>query len=200
MKIYGIQIQTVEKIPCGYLMSLMPNRYARALKYLRREDCLRCLGAGLLLHRVLGIEEHALQYGAYGKPYAPGKAEFCISHGGNWAILAADQHPVGVDIEPMNNANLSVARRVFTAEELSWMQRDPLPRFHILWTIKESIMKATGLGLQLDPTQFHVLPVDGPKCVNEQTWHTAWTLHENCAVACASANTINSLEFEEIIY
>jgi len=54
MKIYGIQIQTVEKISGGYIMNLMPNRYTRALKYLRREDRLRCLGAGLLLHRVLG--------------------------------------------------------------------------------------------------------------------------------------------------
>lgn len=200
MKIYGIQIQTVEKIPCGHLMNLMPNRYTRALKYLRREDRLRCLGAGLLMHRVLGIDERELQYGAYGKPYAPGKAEFSISHGGNWAILSADRQPVGVDIEPMKDANLSVARRVFTAEELSWMRQDPLPRFHILWTIKESIMKATGLGLQLDPAQFSVLPIDGPKCVHEQTWHTAWSLHEDCAVACASATTIDGLKFEEILY
>ena len=152
------------------------------------------------MNRVLGIEERELQYGEYGKPYALGKAEFSISHGGNWAILSVGSQPVGVDIEPMNEANLSVARRVFTGEELSWMKHDPLPRFHILWTLKESIMKATGLGLQLDPAQFHVLPIDGPNCINEQIWHKAWILHEGCAIACASANTIDGLEFEEILY
>jgi len=63
---------------------------------------LLCLGAGLLMNRVLGIEERELQYGEYGKPYALGKAEFSISHGGNWAILSVGSQPVGVDIEPMN--------------------------------------------------------------------------------------------------
>ena len=69
MKIYGAHIQMIEHIPLGYWMDRMPARYARSQKYLRREDRLRCLGAGFLIHRVLGIEEKKLQYGEYGKPY-----------------------------------------------------------------------------------------------------------------------------------
>lgn len=200
MKIYGIHLQTVESIPCGYLIKLMPKRYAQSQKYLRREDQLRCLGAGLLMHHVLGIEERDLQYGEYGKPHAPGKAEFNISHSGNWAVLAQDRQVVGVDIERINAANLTVAARVFTPNELSWMQGDPLVRFHILWTIKESIMKAAGLGMQLDPAQFHVLPIGGENLAAGRMWHTAWMLHDGCVVACASTNKIERLEFEEIPY
>lgn len=200
MKIHGIHIQTAEKIPRPYFMNLMPKRYERSQKYLHREDQMRCLGAGLLMHHVLDIEENNLQYGKYGKPYAHGKAEFSISHGGNWAVLAADSHCVGVDIEPINAVNLTVADRVFTASELRWMQQEPLIRFHILWTIKESIMKATGLGMQLDPAQFEVLPDNGASCIDGHIWYTAWMLHDGCAIACASEKEIGTLEFTEIFF
>ena len=199
MKIYGIHIQTIDTIPGEALMELMPGRYVRSRKYLRREDRLRCLSAGYLLHRVLGIAESELQYGEYGKPFVPGSTEFSLSHGGNWAVLATDSCPLGVDIEPMNAANLDVAQRVFTTDELRWMQIDPIPRFHILWTIKESIMKATGLGMQLDPAQFDVLPIGGPNCIHGKTWHTAWMLHDGCALACASLHPIDNIVFEEIL-
>lgn len=198
MKIYGAHIQMIEHIPLGYWMDRMPVRYARSQKYLRREDRLRCLGAGFLIHRVLGIEEKKLQYGEYGKPYIPGGAEFNVSHGGNWAVLASDRQLIGVDIEPINPANLDVAKRVFTPNERSWMDQDPLVRFHILWTIKESIMKAAGLGLQLDPAQFDVLPVDGAHFAAGKIWHTAWMLRDGCVIACASQSPIEGLEFEEV--
>lgn len=199
MKIYGIHIQTVEHIPCEHLKALFPKRYAKAQRFLRREDRLRCLGAGYLIHHVLAIAEDELQYGEYGKPFAPGRKEFSLSHGGNWAILAADDHPVGVDIEPLNVANLDVAGRVFTANELLWMQPGSLERFHVLWTIKESVMKATGRGMQLDPAGFEVLPIGGPNFIAGETWHAAWMLWDRCAIACASSQPISDIIFEEII-
>ena len=200
MIIHGIHIQTPEKIPRPYIMNLMPKRYERSQKYLRREDRMRCLGAGLLMHHVLDIEESLLQYGEFGKPYAPGNVEFSITHGGNWAVLTADSHRVGVDIEPINPDNLDVADRVFTPNELRWMRQDPLIRFHILWTIKESIMKATGLGMQLDPAQFEVLPDNGASCIAGHIWYTAWMLHDGCVIACASEKEMENLVFTEVFF
>lgn len=195
MKIYGIHIQTVEKLPCEYLMRLMPERYARSEKFLRKDDRLRSLGAGFLMHHVLGIRSSDLRYGKYGKPYVPGGIEFSISHGGNWAVLAADRHCVGVDIEPIRTEHPAVADKVLSANELHWMQQDPLPRFHILWTIKESIMKATGRGMQLAPAQFEVQPDSGVCFVDGTLWHTAQMLHDGCAVACACEHKLDSLVF-----
>lgn len=200
MKIHGLHIQTAEKIPRTYIMNLMPKRYERSQRYLRKEDRMRCLGAGLLMHRVLDIEEPMLQYGEYGKPYAPGNAEFSISHGGNWVVLTADSHRVGVDIEPINPNNLDIAPRVFTPGELHWMQQDPLIRFHILWTIKESIMKATGFGMHLDPAQFEVQPDCGVSCVEGDIWHTAWMLYDGCVIACASEKEMDQLVFTEVFF
>ena len=114
MKLYAIHVQTVRCIPDNQLMRLMPLRYARSLQYSRQEDRLRCLGAGVLLHHVLGIDESALHYGAYGKPYVPGNVEFNLSHGGSWVILASDSRPLGVDIEPLQEKHLAVANRVCT--------------------------------------------------------------------------------------
>lgn len=200
MNIQGIHIQTVNTIPLEYLQGLMPKRCERSQKYLRTEDRLRCLGAGLLMHQVLGIEEPLLHYGQYGKPYAPGHGEFSISHGGNWAVVASDPYAVGVDIEPINPDNLDIAGKVFTPGELLWMQQDPLIRFHILWTIKESIMKATGLGMQLDPASFEVLPDRKVSCASGSIWHTAWMSVDGCVLACASERKIQKLEFKEIFF
>ena len=200
MKIYGVRIETVEQLPCEFIKSLMPKRYERSEKYLRKADQLRCLGAGLLMHRVLGVKESELLYGKYGKPYVPGMSGFSVSHGGDWAVLATKSHVTGVDIEPMDYDNLSVANRVFTDRELHWMRQDPLVRFHILWTLKESVMKATGLGLQLDPICFEVIPESNISCVEGTTWHTAWMLHDGCAVACASDTRIEKLTFTEIFF
>jgi len=198
MKLYGLHIREIERFSSERTMDMMPKRYARSLKFRRREDRLLCLGAGILIHHVLGFEEAELQYGSYGKPYAHGRAEFNISHGGQWVVAAMDNQPLGVDIEPIRLENLAVAQRVFTREENAFVKQDPLLNFHILWTIKESIMKALGLGMQLDPAQFDVLPIYGPHTVCGKTWNSKWIRHDDCIIACASEKRIEKLEFQEI--
>lgn len=199
MNIYGLSIHTVAALPDDYWEPRMPQRTIRAGCYLRREDQLRCLGAGALMHRVLGIDERDLRYSPTGKPYVPGRGGFNISHGGDWIVLCAGDGPVGIDIEPMEPKNLELAQQVTTADEWRWMQEDPLIRFHLLWTCKESILKATGLGLQADPAQLSVLPLDSPKRLDGTPWHTAWMLHDGCAITCAATEPIDRLEFEEIL-
>ena len=200
MRLYGIHIREIERFSSEKIRSMMPKRYARSLKYRRREDQLLCLGAGILIHHVLGIDEAELQCGLYGKLYAYGKAEFSISHGGQWVIAAMDDQPLGVDIEPICSENLTVAQRVFTQEENAFVQQNPLLHFHILWTIKESIMKALGLGMQLDPSQFHVLPIGGPNTVCGKTWNAKWIEHDGCIIACTSEKKIEELKFQEIMF
>ena len=200
IKLYGMHTREIERFAPERLKGMMPQRYARSLKYRRKEDQLLCLGAGILLHQVFGIDEAELQYGPYGKPYVQGGAEFNISHGGQWVIAAMDSQPLGVDIEPICLDNLTVAQRVFTQAENAFVQQAPLLHFHILWTMKESIMKALGLGMQLDPLQFHVLPLGGPNVVCGKKWFTKWITHDGCVIACASEKQIEELEFQKVIY
>lgn len=154
----------------------LPARMARADRYRFEKDRLLCVGGGLLMLDVLGIrDESELQTGKYGKPCAPGYPAFNLSHSGEWCLLAMGEADVGADIEQIDESNLVIAPTVFTKGERAWMDADPLERFHVLWTLKESVVKATGLGLNLRPDSFEVLPFLGgaPVALNGRLWHAA---------------------------
>jgi len=94
---------------------------------------------------------------------------FNLSHSADMAILAiARRYEVGVDIEysqvTQDSNHLEVAENYFTRDECRWIfdvnpdQR--LSRFFDLWTLKESYIKARGIGLSLPlhHFQFSVTP------------------------------------------
>ena len=64
---------------------------------------------------------------------------------------------------------------MLTRGELDWMKGNPLERFHALWTLKESLMKATGSGLELPPAGLEVLPfLEGrPVFLQGRKWYAA---------------------------
>jgi len=108
-----------------------------------------------------------------------GKLNFNISHHGDWVVLAS--HPsalIGVDVMKINdlpgnqpvNAFLSSFADQLTPYERAVIQgtdqihlndeRQRLEQFYRLWALKESYIKATGLGLkfQLERAEFHQHP------------------------------------------
>lgn len=192
--LHTIQTETVQKTDCTFLAKCMPERYAKAMRYRREQDRLLCLGAGLLMMDVLGIrDEREICYGQYGKPYVPGKRAFSISHSGTICVLACgDAEQIGVDIEEINEQNVIVAETVFTEKELAWMKADPVERFFRLWTLKECIMKATGMGMQLEPKSFEVLPLvkNNPAQILGRTWYS-WgeRLAKSYISVCEAADT-----------
>lgn len=198
MKIYTISTQSVRRVPESDLRRLLPQRFARAQNFLREEDRLRTLGAGLLLHCVLGADETKVQYGAQGRPYLAGGPQFSLSHSGAWAVLAVDAQPVGVDIELIRPRSAALAPRVFAADELAWLQTSPLENFYVLWTRKESILKATGLGLTLPPASVHALPLDGPNRADGTDWYASHLRLGDYVLACAAMRPPDPLETEEI--
>ena len=134
----------------------------------RRERISRCkheiarlqlLTAGLLLHRVLSVStDTQFFYTPHGKPYLPNGPYFNLSHSGNLVALAVSDTPIGLDLQEITATFYSgVATRYFTEEEQLWMQNRP-DRFFWLWTRKESVIKALGLGLSASlTTSFCVL-------------------------------------------
>ena len=159
-ELHAIRTGSVRGLNPDELKRKMPERMKKAERYLHEKDRLLCLGGGLLMINVLGLrDEKELRFGAYQKPAIPGGLEFNLSHSGEWCLLAVSgDSPVGVDIEEPKESSLQVAGSVYTEAELHWMEEAPLERFHRLWTWKESVMKALGLGLGLDPKCFDVTP------------------------------------------
>ena len=141
----------------------------------------------LLIRQVLQTDESAIQYTAYGKPFLPGGSPFNLTHSGGYTALVKAGAPVGVDMEQIQAGNLSLIPHLFSRKEADWIHADPLPRFHMLWSIKESIMKATGLGMQLSPQSFEIDPEAGQSFVNGQQWFFRYTQWQNLSVAVACA-------------
>ncbi len=193
MKLYICEIDGLMDLPGRHLIGMA--RRERLLRYLRREDQARCLAAGLLLRRVLGICEDKLCKGPYGKPYLPDGRQFNLSHSGRYVILGVSNAEIGVDVEKIAPFDDRVVRRCFTAEEKAWLyETDSENRFYRLWTAKESVMKATGAGFHMPPETFCVLPMeDGLHMISGKQWYLRWAElpgHAVC-VACGQAEELH---------
>lgn len=124
------------------------------------------LGAGALLEAALaelGVRAPRYSYGPNGKPCLADRDDlhFNLSHSGTRVLCAISDRAVGCDVERLRAARLAVAKRCFCAAEYRALldcadeaARDRL--FYQLWTLKESFMKATGLGFQLPLNAFQL--------------------------------------------
>ncbi len=95
-----------------------PDRAARAARFRRAKDALRCLGAEALFHHAateaLGLSPGALEMvrDVHGKPRCVGHPEvhFNLSHSGGWILCALHGAPVGVDVEAASPGRAGSAR------------------------------------------------------------------------------------------
>jgi 4'-phosphopantetheinyl transferase len=173
-------------------------RRKRINKFLQVEDKARCLLAGLLMRKLCGIiDESQLIYGENGKPYLKdGNKYFNISHSGNYVILALSEKEVGIDIEKIDTHPDKVAVRCFTTEECEWMRQEESDEaFYKLWTAKESVMKATGLGFSLSPGSFCVLPIDSSEHrIIDKSWFLDWAVYDGYVICCAVEGQAGGIE------
>jgi len=182
------------------LALLPPARRAKALRYLREEDRLRCLAGGLLMRRLLGVcEDGQLVEGPYGKPMLTDKGpQFSLSHAGEYAVLAAGNCPNGVDIERRERMQPLAAKYCMTPEEYALFTQTERPEdfFCTLWTGKESVMKGTGLGMRLAPQSFSLLPLEaGDYLIRGERWFVGWhILKDGYSIAHASKTPARDVE------
>lgn len=96
--------------------------------------------------------------------------DFNLSHQGDYCVFAAEMdYKVGIDVMKMNYTGgksisdfFSLMRRQFTPQEwnfieLPGLEKDKLERFYRLWCLKESYVKAIGIGIgySLQRLSFH---------------------------------------------
>lgn len=98
-----------------------------------------------------------------GKPYLDEHhgIHFNVSHSGDIVACAVSRSDVGIDVEHHRKVNLRVAERFFSASEYQDLMALAEPErqefFFILWTIKESYLKAIGSGLTKNLNSFSVI-------------------------------------------
>ncbi len=200
--IYTISAESVRRHDLRSLEAAMPGRVRKASRYLFERDRLLSLGAGILLLECLGLKnESELEYTEYEKPYAPGYPAFNISHSGDRVILAVGGNMTGADIERIDPSHTDIAASVYTARELAWLAEEPLLRFFRLWVWKESVMKAAGLGMNLEPASFDVMPfVSGkPVELDGREWYARELALGDCRIAVCSDSPIEDVRLERIM-
>lgn len=151
----------------------------------RREDRNLSLGAGMLIDRGLGafgLREADMTYGVNdnGKPFFVDHPEirFNVSHSGTAVVAVFSDREVGCDVEQIGDTGLDVAERFFCPDEydaITALQEEDARRqlFYRYWVLKESVLKATGLGMSLPMNSFEIrisergpelaAPVDGAR-------------------------------------
>ena len=135
------------------------ERVERAMKFKAPIDRKRSIGAEYLLREMLndklGISFNSLTYDDKGKPHIYDEngndiIHFSLSHSGEYAACIISDKPCGIDIE-IHSAKRDyekIAKRICTKDELSLI--DSREKFYKFWTLKESVLKALGLGLAFD--------------------------------------------------
>lgn len=164
--LYAIDIRALPdpKENPAVLHHINSSRRKKVMKYLLADDRKRCLGAGILLARILplyGGSPEKITYGAEGKPQVE-NVHFNLSHSGNLVICAVGERAVGCDIEKTGQEPQEVAKRFFHRNEAEYLQKfqgqERNEVFFRLWTWKESYIKMTGEGMQLPLQDFEILP------------------------------------------
>ncbi|XP_061184564.1 L-aminoadipate-semialdehyde dehydrogenase-phosphopantetheinyl transferase-like [Saccostrea echinata] len=140
----------------------------RIKRFVFKKDAKAAMAGRLLIHKAIAdcldipYKEIKLGRTEKGKPYLVNKVQgslsFNVSHNGDYAVLAASKSGIiGVDVMKYEVRTsvpqfFHTMRRQFTESEWSQIQksteeREQLKTFYRLWCLKESYVKALGVGI-----------------------------------------------------
>lgn len=133
------------------------QRREQALRYKHTLGRFCCLKSWLMLKE--GLEDEGMsglvdewKYNEHGKPYIEHRPYFSISHCQAGIAVAIDDQPIGIDIETIRHAKDDLVERTMNEEEKSKIEsqkskEDQDRMFTRLWTQKEAVVKAQGVGI-----------------------------------------------------
>jgi 4'-phosphopantetheinyl transferase len=143
--------------------SISPERLKKTARYFHQRDKKLSIGSELLLKYVLNqikILDPVFARDEYGKPFLKNYSQvhFNLSHSEKYVACAVSDSPVGVDIEHIHDIDLTIAQHYFFGSEYHQIQNsnNKQETFFEFWVLKESYMKMTGRGFQLDLDEFAI--------------------------------------------
>jgi len=141
--------------------SVSKTRIKKSSRYFHKKDRNLSVGVEVLLNHALdkiGIINPIFDTDKYGKPYLKNYSDihFNLSHSEKYVACAVSDSPVGVDIEYVQDIDLSLAKQFFYGTEYEHIlnNNNQKKAFFELWVLKESYMKMTGLGFRLALDEF----------------------------------------------
>ena len=151
------------------------NRQDKIDFYRFEKDKKQSAGAYLLLKKLLSEEnvtDPIFKTAKYGKAYISNieGIHFNMSHSGRMVLCALSDMEVGADIEYNDpEIDLSIAEHYFYNSEYESIMNsaDPADEFFKYWVLKESYMKYTGLGMNLNLNSFEIIIEDEIRLKND---------------------------------
>ena len=174
IRIYTADVGELEDIALydAIYKKVSAYRQEKCCFYRFQKDRRLSLGAGALLENALGelgVDDLTVAVSEYGKPQlvCTDRIRFNLSHSGSKVMCVVSDHDIGCDVERVTDFEDKLARKVLTDDEyrkLTGISDKALRNemFFRYWTLKESFMKATGLGFMMPPESFCVV-TDSPE-------------------------------------
>lgn len=118
----------------------------------------------------------------YGKPQSD-KIHFNISHTDGYIVIALSDKPVGVDIEVVKEMDNSIVKFISSEQEYDAIHNnvDAIK----LWTNKEALLKAVGIGLRCLLNEVPGLPFNKVKKYRDKEYFTITTEYLNSIISIA---------------
>jgi len=151
-----------------YLKILLPDKQA-LIKSLRYEidkklSLISEMFVRYIVWKILEVNNSdiILSKNNYGKPFLVGfpDFQFNISHTRCAIVIGFSEKPIGIDIEKINIADLTIAELFFSENELNYILSDQQQQnklFYEVWTKKESYIKWLGKGLSIPLATFDII-------------------------------------------
>lgn len=167
-KVYLADVRKLEnkKIFNDLYSRVSPGRREKADRMVFPKDKYLSLGAGALLEAALaaeGVTDLTMTTMQNKKPCLlyRNDIKFNISHSGTKVMCAVSDCDIGCDVEQIIDVDKKIAKRFFFSEEYKALMRCESKDsyndlFFRYWTLKESFMKATGLGFKLALDEFSI--------------------------------------------
>ena len=157
MELLWYDIRQLDEETMARTVAMMDETRRRRVSDIAGEDDRRRTVAGeLLARRALaerlgwGEDNVPLRWDDPGKPAADAEGVYVsVSHSGPYAVCAAADVPVGVDVEVVRSADEKFMRRVCSEAGMAYIRvgdDGDCARFWEIWTAKEALFKLTGRG------------------------------------------------------
>ena len=113
----------------------------------------------------LDCKEDDIYYNSYGKPFCKGKDFFNVSHTKDYIVYVRSNDRIGIDIEKVDNRLLEIIDYAYAKDEIEYIRStnnfdEIIYRATLLWTIKESVFKASGVEKGLEPREIEAYDRD----------------------------------------
>lgn len=169
-EIYAVNIKDIkdERMLDNFFQHMSAEKIQRMLKFKRYEDRKRGVIGELLIRYLvcgkLGINNNEINFipNKYGKPFLKDYIglEYNISHSNELVVCAVGDYEVGIDIEYVKDMDIDAANYVLSTDEKEEYkgisENEKLDYFYSIWTLKESFIKAKGMGLHISMNSFTV--------------------------------------------